>query len=110
MKLASLATIIKPTSAAIVGGNFRLECIAAVGSRAMTAPIIMWSGPNGAILETSPPEGVTLENSNTIGTYNSTLKFIPLRASHKGNYTCQVQFQQNIESSSRYLDIKGIVI
>lgn len=109
-KLASLATIIQPTRDAIIGGNFRLECIAAVGSRAMTTPIIMWSGPNGAIMETNPPEGVMLESSNTTGTYTSALNFIPLRASHKGNYTCQVQFQQNIESSSRYLDVTGIII
>lgn len=75
----------------------------------MSAPIITWSGPNGAIMETSPPEGVMLEESNTADTYTSTLNFIPLRASHKGTYTCQVEFQQNSESSSRYLDVTGIV-
>lgn len=75
----------------------------------MSTPIIMWSGPNGAIMETNFPEGVILEESNTTDTYTSTLKFIPLRASHKGSYTCQVEFQQNSESSSRYLDVTGIV-
>ena len=87
-----------------------LKCIAVVGSEITSAPIITWSGPNGAIMEISLPEGVVLENSNTTDTYTSALNFIPLRASHKGNYTCQVQFQQNIESNSRYLDVTGIII
>ena len=73
----------------------------------MSVPIIMWSGPNGAIMETNSPEGVLLQNSNTSDTYTSTLKFIPLRALHEGNYTCQVQFQQSNESSSIYLNVTG---
>jgi hypothetical protein len=75
----------------------------------MSVPIITWSGPNGAITATTSPGGVMLENSNTSDTYTSALKFIPLRALHKGNYTCQVQYQRNTESSSRYLDITGII-
>lgn len=74
----------------------------------MSIPTSTWSGPNGATVETNYPKGILLHYSNTSDTYTSTLMFTPLRALHKGNYTCQVRFQQNEKSSSIYLNITGI--
>ena len=107
--VASLTTIIQPERNANVGEDFYFKCVAAVGSGATSIPIITWSGPNGATMETNSPKGVVLENSSTSDSFTSTLKFIPLQALHEGNYTCQVQFQQNNRSSSIYLDVTGIV-
>ena len=94
----------------VAGENYSLSCTSAVGSERMDGPTFEWSGPNGTIYLTSnslADSGIMLENTNTLDTFTSMLKFGPLQASHRGNYTCTVTFQGNSESSSFIVNVLG---
>lgn len=104
---ASLATITESGSR-IIGKNFTLSCISTVWSERREDPVIMWTGPQGSIDLMSNPIGIGLQMTNmSNSTFIATLKFVPLQARHKGNYTCNVDFEGSHKSATLHVNVAG---